>query len=234
MINIESEMSRVILFFAIKHKGNWETTYSAIKNKENISLIEMDSIKDKYLKNYISIIDKNYPDNFKKIYMPPLTIFTLGNESLLHDNHLMIHSLWSANGYKLLSEYEFNKGKTYAVMIHNDMIPVINSLTAKGVKIIVTKSDYYENLDLAKLDINENILYFSEIPFEIDQPDINEKQTCERLLLGVSNHATALDIDEKFMDEIYPLFEFEKRYISVKRDQNKKLCENRDYTLQKE
>lgn len=212
MLNIESEMNRVILFFTIKHKGNWEKAYNAIKNKENITLTEINSIKGKYLDNYISIIDKDYPDNFKQIYMPPLSIFAVGNKNLLQNQDL-ICSIWSSSEYQGLDKENLDKSKVYAILYSKPITDTINLLTAQGYKFIVINHNYSDDHEIHKLDLNGNLLHLSEIPFEIDCPDIDKHQNCERLLLGVSKYAWALDINKDFVSDIYPLFEFEKRTL---------------------
>lgn len=82
-------MNIILIYFAIKYKGNWDDIYDALEKKERVSPEEIEilqkKIKEKKWK-FITILDKNYPDNLKQAYKPPFIIWYKGNIELLKQN----------------------------------------------------------------------------------------------------------------------------------------------------
>ena len=75
----------VLLYFALKYEGDYEKIIESIRNKVKIE-------EDDYLKQvttfegeYLTIVDENYPERFKKIYRPPLVVFYRGEIALLDE-----------------------------------------------------------------------------------------------------------------------------------------------------
>lgn len=214
MINMKQEMNRIILFFTIKHKGNWEKIYGSIKTKDPVTLTEMNALKNKYCDNYISIIDQDYPNNFKDIYMPPLSIFTIGQKNLLSKDDIII-SLWGINDYSKIFEKKLDKNKVYALFYDDSQINCINQMLEQNYKLILIGKHTHDIKNLGNLNINNNVVYISEIPFEINKPDINSEQNDERNLLGISKHAICFDSSKQTLDRIMPLFKFEERKLEI-------------------
>ncbi|MGL4947957.1 MAG: hypothetical protein ACRC42_01045 [Mycoplasma sp.] len=214
MLNINNEMNKVILFFTIKHNGNWEKIYNSIKTKQPITLVEMNTISDKYGENYIAIIDNHYPENFKSIYMPPLSLFTIGNKKLLFQDEEIV-SLWDKSGYDRISANKLDKNKVYAILFNKEEIDNINLLVSDGYKLILVESDIEDKNQLSKIKDMTNVVYITEIPFEVNKPDFDFDQTKERVLLGVSKDAIAFEFTKDIRELVIPLFEFEKRNLSI-------------------
>ncbi|MGL4951743.1 MAG: hypothetical protein ACRC4L_02020 [Mycoplasma sp.] len=210
---MNNEMNRVILFFTIKHKGNWEKIYNSIKTKQPITLIEMNEMASKYSDDYIAIIDNQYPENFKSIYMPPLSLFTIGNKDLLFKNE-KITSVWCENNYYQIAEKNLSKEIIYAVFFKSSELENINKLLNEGYKLIILEQNLDDRKNILKLS-NKDFVYISEIPFEVSKADQDIDQTYERLLLGISKKAIAFNTDDCTAPNIVSLFEFEKREIEI-------------------
>ena len=78
-----------------------------IENSKNINLIKR---YEEYInKNEIKVIninDKNYPENLKNIYDPPVVLFTKGNIDLLKEKSVAIVGSREANEYGLKNSYQ--------------------------------------------------------------------------------------------------------------------------------
>jgi DNA processing protein len=65
----------IIAFLAVKYHNNWAKVYMAIKNKELVDIYTINNTLSKVKGDYVSIIDSNYPDSLKKVFMPPFVVF---------------------------------------------------------------------------------------------------------------------------------------------------------------
>ena len=95
-------MRYVLLYFAIKYDGNWEKIYNALCAKERAKESELKTYKSRNYDNWISLIDKEYPEEFKYVFKPPFVIFLDGNKTLL--------SQTNKNKYVVLTNF-FGKNK---------------------------------------------------------------------------------------------------------------------------
>ena len=82
-------MRRIILYFALKYKGDYFKIKEAIKNKEQVSKDLLDTIEKKIKCKYVTIIDANYPRFLKSISTPPFILFYYGDLSLLYRNNMI-------------------------------------------------------------------------------------------------------------------------------------------------
>lgn len=77
---------REILFYlSQKYNGDFEKIFDAIEAKEKVDNDLYKEYKDKFIGNYITILDDNYPESFKQMYRPPLLLYYYGDISLLDD-----------------------------------------------------------------------------------------------------------------------------------------------------
>lgn len=86
-------MNIILIYFAIKYKGDWDKIYKALEEKEKVSLQEIKALEDKIKKeqwNVITIIDQDYPDQLKESYKPPFVIWLKGNTSLIKNKFITI------------------------------------------------------------------------------------------------------------------------------------------------
>lgn len=78
-----NHLREAILYYSIQSMGDWSKIAKAIHNKETFKTIE-------YPFPYITIIDKEYPEAFKKLRFPPWILFYQGNLSLLNQESIGI------------------------------------------------------------------------------------------------------------------------------------------------
>ena len=69
---------------AVKNNGDWNKEYSDIKNNEMPTDEEIEKFSH-LADQVVTILDKNYPESWKKSYRPPLVLFYKGGERSLLD-----------------------------------------------------------------------------------------------------------------------------------------------------
>ena len=75
----------VLLYFSLKFDGDYERILEAIKTKVKIDENDYLSVISVFKGQFITIVDGDYPEQFKRIYRPPLVIYYKGDVSLLSD-----------------------------------------------------------------------------------------------------------------------------------------------------
>lgn len=76
-------MEKVLLFFSLKYRGNWDRIYSALEQKESVLKSEVNTVKEMVTSDYLTIIDSHFPSALKRCSNPPFVLYTLGNQELL-------------------------------------------------------------------------------------------------------------------------------------------------------
>lgn len=207
-------MREIIYFLTNKYKGNWELIYNAIQNREIINLYELNNQKwSEY--DFISIIDDNYPDNFKKIYMPPLSLFISGNKNLLTIKKII--SIWGEYNLECLKQFlkENKKDIAYAFRFKSKDIKLYQELNKAGYALILIDDDKATSIKTELLKQLENYCYLTEFPYFIDKIDKDSQQNFERLLLGVSNMSLIINPSKDQFQKCNIIHHFEKRKLFV-------------------
>jgi len=65
----------IIAGITIYHKNDWKSVYNAIQEKQFIEDEELKELISGLKGNFITIIDEDYPEEFKTIKFPPFVIF---------------------------------------------------------------------------------------------------------------------------------------------------------------
>ena len=69
-------MNDILIYFYEKYEGDWDEIYKAIQRKEAVNSEQakkfLKGYKDKY--DYVTLIDNEYPDEYKANYKPPFVI----------------------------------------------------------------------------------------------------------------------------------------------------------------
>ena len=118
----------IIIFLAVKYKGDWNAIYQAIKQKELVDEPDVQQALQSIKCHVVTIIDDDYPEALKKIYKPPFVLFYYGDLGLAH---LMEKSI-AVIGSRLPSSY----GQTMTRKITQELIDeglIIVSGLAKGI-----------------------------------------------------------------------------------------------------
>lgn len=80
------EGNDVLLYLALKYKGNWDAMYNAIKEKEDLPKnYDFKKMREGVKSKFITLLDVNYPDFLKTLYKPPLVLFYYGDINLIND-----------------------------------------------------------------------------------------------------------------------------------------------------
>lgn len=212
------EMSKVINYFTYKYNGDWDYIYDAIQNKEKIDLNDLEKFDkiDNEVK-YISIIDENYPENFKTIYMPPLTIYYAGNKDLIeHKNIISLFGDLDDETFKKIAEIN----SVYALALTNKNMDFINKWTKNGFKFIIVDYQQFNMEVFKKINNQQSVIYISEIP--TIHNNIKARQKMERLLLGVSNNSIFMNQNDEEFEKYKEINLFEKRKMNVAGQYNQK------------
>ncbi len=208
------KMQAIIYFLTNKYKGNWELIYQAIQKREIINLYDLNN--QKWIdSDYISIIDENYPDNFKKIYMPPLSLFIWGNKNLL--NMKKIISIWGEYNFESLNQFlKGNKNDiAYALKFESKNINLYQELNKAGYDLILIDDDKATSTKIDLLKQLDNYCYLTEFPYFVDEIDRDIQQNFERLLLGVSNMSLLINPSKNQFQKCNIIHHFEKRKLFV-------------------
>ena len=80
----------ILIYLAVKYKGNWNLIYKAIVNKEIAKEEDVNKVVSLVTAKTITIIDKEYPSSLKDIPNPPFFLFYHGDISLLETNIISI------------------------------------------------------------------------------------------------------------------------------------------------
>ena len=77
----------ILLYFSLKHNGDWDEVYRSIKRRDSVDEEEFKNLKSKLGRDYqvVSILDSNYPEQLKQASKPSYLFFYKGNLDLLSD-----------------------------------------------------------------------------------------------------------------------------------------------------
>ncbi len=79
-------MNIVLIYFAIKYKGNWDLIFKALESREKVSVKDMNKLEADIKKSdykIITILDIEYPNKLKEAYKPPFVLWLKGNTELI-------------------------------------------------------------------------------------------------------------------------------------------------------
>lgn len=178
-------MNDILLYFTIKYKGKWEDIYLALSEKEQVRMQDIQKISSKTKANYISIIDKNYPNNLKTIYKPPFSIFWEGNLELLNTNLVSIYGNNFDKFDEQLKYLKQLKDTTFIVQYDNNFL--VTKMLENNFKIIAILNNgldlHGKNKNYTDL-LNANNLIISEIPNKSTNKYF--EQYSDRIFVGLS------------------------------------------------
>ena len=107
-------MNNVLLYFALKHDGDFEKIYNDIKAKVPVDENEFIKLKRGLKTKYVTILDNNYPTVLKQIACPPFVLFYEGNIRLAKDLEVgdaFIYSSFNSKRYLSTVEPSADRGK---------------------------------------------------------------------------------------------------------------------------
>lgn len=118
----------ILIYFALKYKGDYEKILQAIKTREKINDQDYETLFKDEEHQAITIVDYDYPHAFKCIPNPPLVVFYKGDVTLLNN----LDKALAVIGAREYSAY----GKEYTYKIVTDLVKegfMIVSGMARGI-----------------------------------------------------------------------------------------------------
>lgn len=67
-------MRDVLIFFYVKHKGDWDKVYNSLQNKDAMLPGQLNHVKiicEENKINFMTIMDMDYPYELKNVWKPP-------------------------------------------------------------------------------------------------------------------------------------------------------------------
>lgn len=123
------ELRDIIIYFAIKYKGNWNLIYKAILSKEKPKEEEVKNAVCKLDCSVITIVDENYPIFFKRISTPPFAIFYFGNINLINNNIISVVGSRNVSQYgSEMTKYVVNKFIKYDQVVCSGLALGVDSI----------------------------------------------------------------------------------------------------------
>lgn len=208
------KMNEILNYFAFVKKGNWDKMYEAIQTREKKVTEKIEDFWNIEKNNYISIVDDDYPDNFKKIYMPPLILYYAGNKEIMQKrNNISLYGNITENDFlKIVNRIVPKEGVVFSLKMTEQNLKFAKKFAADGYDFIIVDSGAFNSKLADELKAIPNILYMSELP-ELKEISISKQQLFERILLGVSTQSIFLnpnDQPEEYM-KFVNINAFEKR-----------------------
>ncbi|MGL4343220.1 MAG: DNA-processing protein DprA [Metamycoplasmataceae bacterium] len=182
-------MRNIIIYFAIKYKGDFNLIYKALKNKEIVPIEEIKNIHDQN-HNAITIIDSDYPEELKFINKPPFVLFYKGNKTILRKNKMALTGEYNNSKINKFLDQNLDEIWKNNILVTNFYKGLDEKIVEKYDKnnkeIIFISANGINNPYFAqKIQNIRNKLIISEYP---DNVNINKKRLIERnrLVSGLS------------------------------------------------
>ena len=171
------DAKKVLLYLSLKYKGDWDMVCSKI-GKEIVDETYLANQLSKMKFKYITILDKDYPEQLKGILKPPLVLYYYGDISLLQKERILgVAGSRNASSYglsacsKIISEIEDKEIVILSGLARGIDAVALNSAKKNNLKmigILGTGIDYCypsENYPLYK-KMKEDGLIISEYPYK--------------------------------------------------------------------
>ena len=121
----------IIIYLAVKYKGDWNLIYQAIKSKEIVDEVEVVQALSSVQCSVVTIIDDRYPEALKKIYKPPFVLFYYGDLNLAQSMERSVAVI----GSRLPSAYGLEMTKVITQQLNEEGLIIVSGL-AKGIDTI--------------------------------------------------------------------------------------------------
>lgn len=199
----------IIIYLAVKYKGDWNSIYQAIKSKEIVDEQEVQQALGSLQCSVVTIIDDRYPDSLKKIYKPPFVLFYYGDLALAQTMDKSIAVI----GSRLPSAYGLAMTKAITEQLNDEGLIIVSGLAkgidtmahqtvvdhgGKTIAILGSGIEYCypkENLSLYET-IKEHHLLISEYP-KHTLPDKQNFPWRNRLIAGFSSGVFVAEAKKK-------------------------------------
>ena len=187
----------LLLYISHRHGGEWTAMMRAIKAKETVSSQEVTDFASTHKRNYITLLDPEYPESLKEIVQPPLVLYYKGNLDLIRDMNRSVTLVGSRDctSYGLARSREIAEGLAQkGVTVVSGLAKGIDAAAIKGavgrgkaVGVLGNGLDYYYPAEnrLLQEEVAEKGLLLSEYPDGV-KPEKRHFPDRNRILAGLS------------------------------------------------
>lgn len=213
-------MEDVLLYFALKYDGDFNSIYKALESKEVVDYQLYEKLKSKLKCKYTTLVSTNYPNKLKEIDCPPFVLFYYGDLSLLENKIVAVVGKRKASEYgKRITKNITSKlvKNNYTVLsgmsIGTDMIAHQTAINENGKSIAVSGCGIdmiypKSNQELYNLIKNDHLL-ISEYPFDT-KPEKKRFIKNNRLISGLSDGVIVTECDKDSSSMIVTRFAIEQ------------------------
>lgn len=118
----------ILIYLSQLYHGDWEKMYDAVQRKQPLEKEEVERTIEMMKGKAITIIDNDYPENFKHCVRPPLVIYYEGNAELLTKPEKTVAFV----GSRIASPYALKKSYEIGLQMAKENLILINGV-AKGI-----------------------------------------------------------------------------------------------------
>lgn len=202
-------MKKVLLFFSLKYRGNWDRIYCALEQKESVLKSEVNSVNEIITSDYLTIIDSNFPPALKRCSNPPFVLYTAGNQELLinYDQTIGIVNgkKYDDYGLEVIKKLVIDWIKKGCVLVFGSTVALNDQLLIfiaknKGSVVIITSEDLIsfkaKNKTLIEKFEPNQLLVVSEF-YQDQDPECDNQELYYRLIVALSRRLVFVEITKK-------------------------------------
>lgn len=118
----------ILTYLAIKHKGDWEKIFEALRKREPMDEEDALNLVKKLKCKAVTVIDPEYPQSLKRCDRPPFVLFYYGRLSLTYDERRCVSYIGSRDA----SSYGERMAKELAGGLAKNGLYIVSGM-AKGI-----------------------------------------------------------------------------------------------------
>lgn len=189
-------MDEILLCLCLKHYGNWMAIYDSLQKREELKVKEIQAAVKEVDCSFITLLDKDYVDNLKKIYKPPFGIFCYGVYKLLNSKTITMYADINDEKQRSYIEYLHNNriNLLWVNLSNKEMLEVINQYKTNNV-FYMEEMKNADNKTFQNVLNDENVVtnnaFISEI-WQLKKDVDYTRQLPERIYLGLTRCALVL------------------------------------------
>lgn len=152
--------NEILISAVINCKGNWNETYKIVSNHKYYPETKMDCMD-----NFITILDKEYPEQLKQAYKPPFVLFYKGDIALLKEHNLISLGAGRKDNVKV-EHIDLLLDKSYTYIISESILGCI--MLEKGYKVILVLNTPMVDSEFTRKTVKNGGLVITELPYNAD------------------------------------------------------------------
>jgi DNA processing protein len=173
----------------VNNGGDWNKTHQSLANK-HYSTDENDILGD-----FITILDKEYPDRLKSVYKPPFVLFYKGNLSLLENDKaigVVADDLYNYS-WSIIDKLLFKNKENRFIIGSNSEISKGFARSTQNIILVLNTSLDNADKELVDLIVNGGGLVITENPYGV-KATVND---FTRVISGLENRQVVVSCKEQ-------------------------------------